>query len=101
MQKQQVYARVEGENAYHFKLHSIVSRPYVLYRKGNIDLLDQSLLAIVGPRKCSPYSVQVTRELFSQLADYALVTISGGAMGIDRLTHELSIKQSIPTIVVL
>ena len=49
----------------------------------------------------SPYGQQVVEHLFAYIPQYALVTISGGADGVDMLTHQLSMEHQIPTIVVL
>jgi predicted Rossmann fold nucleotide-binding protein DprA/Smf involved in DNA uptake len=41
------------------------------------------------------------KDLFAQLKGKDVVTISGGAEGIDELCHTLSIENEIPTICVL
>lgn len=86
---------------YHFKLSLVYSAPKQVFRYGNIELLHKQILAIVGPRQCSPYAKQVMEELFRVLPQYDLVTISGLADGVDMMAHEMSIAANIPTIAVL
>jgi predicted Rossmann fold nucleotide-binding protein DprA/Smf involved in DNA uptake len=47
------------------------------------------------------YAKDVVEHIFSFLPSYDLVTVSGGADGVDMLCHQLSLQYNIPTIVVL
>lgn len=87
--------------AFHYKLARLSNAPPVLYRKGNIALLDEPLLGVVWPRIPSSYLQKVTIDLCSRLSAYHLVTISWGAEGIDSLAHTCSLEAGTPTIVVL
>ena len=100
-QDQSVFASTADDDAYHFKFRQISSSPYVIYGKGNVELLHQNILAVVWPRNVSSYGKQVTEHLFQFVKTYNLVTISGLADGVDMLCHELSIEHTIPTIAVL
>lgn len=79
----------------------IHSTPYFLFYQGNLSLLQQPILGIVGPRNPSRYGIQVLEAFFEEAKDYALVTVSGFAKGIDQKAHQLSLQQGIPTIAVL
>lgn len=81
-------------------IENIPDKPKELFYEGNIDLLNQSHLyvCIVGPRKASPYGIQVTEYILEFLKDFNIVTVSGAAYGIDGLVHTLSIKHGIKTI---
>ncbi len=83
------------------KFASIRPAPKLLYFVGNLQILNQKIIWIVGPRKPSAEWKQIVQKLFEILKDYQLTTISGLAPGIDNLTHTLSIKYKIPTIAVL
>ena len=96
-----VFYATQEDSRYHFKLSLVTSSPYIVYRKGNIDLLHKNILTIVGPRHYSPYGEQVMESLFSVLPSYDVVTISWLAPGIDMMAHQMSIKADIPTIAVL
>ncbi len=86
---------------YHHTFHAIKPRPRVLYALGDLTLLDRKILGVVWPRQASVYAEQVMHDFFICAAQYDLVTISGGAQGIDTLCHELSLQHLLPTIVVL
>lgn len=81
-------------------IDNIPDKPKELFYEGNIDLLSQNHLyvCIVGPRKASPYGMQVTEHILEFLKDFNVVTVSGAAYGIDGLVHTLSIKHGIKTI---
>lgn len=100
-QDNNVFVYAGDDNNYHFKFPQIYSAPYVMYGKGNYDLLHKQCIAIVGPRKYSPYAHQVMESLFDKLTDYDVATISWLADGVDKMCHELSIKAGIPTIAIL
>lgn len=85
----------------HYKFSSIVSKPYVIYHQWDNLLLDRPMIAIVWPRKPSSYHTQVMQDFFTVLRWYDVVTISGWAPGIDTQCHELSLQNSIPTVMVL
>ena len=86
---------------YHYKLHSVSAKPYIIHYMWDISLLDKNILWVVWPRKPSNYSNKVLRKLFEHAKDYNLVTISGMADGVDQTCHALSVKYNIPTIAVL
>lgn len=69
------------------------------------DLLSiNTLFAIVGSRKITPYGVSVTRKLSSALSNSGFTIVSGLAYGVDKCAHEGSLDasdNSFPTISVL
>ena len=81
-------------------INNIPDKPKKLFYEGNIDLLRNKhiYVCIVGPRKASPYGIQVTEHIIEFLKNFNVVTVSGAAYGIDGLVHTLSIKNNIPTI---
>ncbi len=83
-------------------INNIPDKPSRLFYEGNIDLLKDKhiFVCIVGPRKASPYGIQVTEHIIEFLKDFNVVTVSGAAYGIDGLVHTLSIKNNIPTIAI-
>lgn len=76
-------------------------QPALLSAIGELSLLDQAAISLVGPRIPSAYGIQVMEVFFQKLKHYQLVTVSGGARGIDQLAHRLSLEHQLPTIVVL
>ena len=68
---------------------------FELFYRGDISLLDKPKIAIVGTRRPSKYSKEITAKL-SKLLSKKYVIVSGGAMGIDAIAH----KNAISTIMV-
>lgn len=64
--------------------------PMVLYYKGNLDLLNQEAIAIVGSRNPCEYALNATKALV--LANQDKVIVSGLAKGIDACAHTYASK---------
>lgn len=63
--------------------------PYCLWVKGNISNLMtvQSSCAVVGARAATSYGERISSEIGSTLGQWGIITISGGAFGIDAAAH--------------
>ena len=68
---------IQGEQDFPAKACHITASPYILYYIGNLELLQMSILGIVGPRKHSAYATQVLQKLFSSAKNHHIATISG------------------------
>ncbi|MGM9986535.1 MAG: DNA-processing protein DprA [Bacillaceae bacterium] len=83
-------------------LKEIYDPPYVLYSKGNNQLLsNDKMISMIGTRKPTPYGETLVATLINQLKDANHTIVSGLATGIDGLVHRTCIKENIPTIGVL
>jgi DNA processing protein len=60
---------------------------FSLFFKGNIELLKKEKIAIVGSRKASKYTKEITFLLAKKLSK-KYVIISGGALGVDTEAHK-------------
>ncbi len=69
-------------------LRHIYAPPQRLYVWGNIHLLQQSQLAIVGTRHPTVSGRQAAFTYAQQLTEYGLLITSGLAIGIDTLAHQ-------------
>jgi len=69
------------------ELDSMKNYPPELYYDGNLELLDRVKVSIVGSRKTSKYSREQTHKLSSKLAKAGICVVSGGAMGVDAVSH--------------
>lgn len=69
------------------QLRYIYDSPVVLFALGNIELLKQECVAIVGARECSSYGKITAKNIASQLASENVNVISGLAIGIDTFAH--------------
>lgn len=100
-EKESIKRTIEGEDDFHYKLLLIKSKPHIIYYMGNIDILNYSILWIVGPRMHSSYATEILTKLFALAPSYHFATISWLAPGVDQLCHRLSLQKGIPTIAVL
>ena len=90
------------DQAYPELLRHVGSPPIVLWVKGSVAALSKpSACALVGSREATLYGKRVVKMLVSSLVDHGIVTISGGARGIDASVHEETIKASGCTVAVM
>ena len=82
-------------------LLDIDTKPLVLYCKGNVKLLNESGIAIVGTRRITKYGTEVTTKFTTALSKAGLVIISGLSYGVDACAHETCLKAKGKTIAVL
>lgn len=75
--------------------------PLVLYVRGNIDLLKEKSISIVGTRKPTTYGRIVCEDFTKKLSEAGLVTVSGLAYGIDTIVAESTLAVGGKTIAVL
>lgn len=100
-EKHQIWCIVQWDNAYPQRLMDDSQAPFLLYYQGNLSLLEEKILGIVGPRQPSEYGIQVLELFFEKASNFQLVSLSGFAKGVDQKTHQLSLLHNIPTIAVL
>ncbi|GHA20045.1 DNA processing protein DprA [Arenicella chitinivorans] len=89
------------DERYPDNLKHIADPPLALYAKGDIDLLTQPCIAMVGSRRPTPLGQQITRRLAAELAELGLVIVSGMAYGVDGLAHESVLTTEGATVAVL
>jgi len=84
-------------------LKEIYDPPKTLYLKGNLDLLNEYIknVSIVGSRKVSEKGIRVTKEFTKYFVDNGYNIVSGLAIGIDSLTHDVAIENMGKVIAVL
>ncbi len=81
-----------ADNDYPKALLEIADPPPFLYAKGNLALLNQPSIAIVGSRSASVQG-EKNAEAFAQgLCEYGLCVVSGMALGIDGAAHRGALK---------
>jgi DNA processing protein len=87
-------------SAYPEILRQINDFPVLLYASGNLPLLQEPQVAIVGSRNCTPGGAQTAFDFASQLAAGGLVITSGMALGIDAAAHRGALQAAGKTIAV-
>ncbi len=73
---------------YPSRLRQIPQAPPVLFGLGDMHVLGQKSLAVVGSRKASSYGRRVAHELAQGLSEKGYLIVSGLAMGIDTAAHK-------------
>ncbi len=76
-------------------------RPLALWVRGDVTVLSDTGVAIVGARASSNYGEHVAGELAGSLAADGLVVVSGGAYGIDGVAHRAALRAGGKTVAVL
>ncbi|MGI9278912.1 MAG: DNA-processing protein DprA [Endozoicomonas sp.] len=69
-------------------LKELSDPPPLLYVIGNIDLLNEPQLAMVGSRRPTPQARRLAQELARDLSRKGLIITSGMALGIDAAAHQ-------------
>ncbi|MDD3593210.1 MAG: DNA-processing protein DprA [Candidatus Gastranaerophilales bacterium] len=83
-------------------LKQIYNPPATLFYKGNFPKINlEFALAAVGSRNCSFNAVESTKSIISELNGSDLTIVSGGAKGIDTVSHEAALNAGLKTIAVL
>lgn len=73
---------------YPAQLKEIHHAPPVLMAAGDIKVLKQAQIAIVGSRKASPSGLEISRHFAAELVASGFVITSGLALGIDSAAHQ-------------
>lgn len=78
------------DKEYPSKLRELQYPPWVIFYKGNLELMNKASISIVGSREVSAYGEYCTKEISKGLMqDYVLV--SGMAKGVDKIVHDCCI----------
>jgi len=83
------------------QLNELVAIPIALVVKGNIEILKERGLAIVGTRNPTPYGVRNAGDFAAGFVDREWTIVSGGAYGIDSAAHKGALIAEGSTVAVL
>jgi DNA processing protein len=89
------------DDEYPLLLGQIYSPPPVLYWYGGSFDDTKKHIAIVGSRAVNLYGERVTKTLVPDLVAADVVIVSGGALGVDALSHDATLQAGGKTIAVL
>lgn len=82
-------------------LKQINCPPFVLYYYGNLSILKNKSVGIVGMRECDEYGRHATTYFAEKLVHNDYIIISGMAKGIDSIAHLSAIENGGKTVAVL
>ncbi len=83
------------------RLKEIADPPVFLYARGDVSLLDQPSIGLVGTRKMTAYGRRVTEAFVPAFVRSGIVTVSGLAQGIDAEVARQTMEVGGKTIAVL
>ena len=83
------------------RLKQIIGPPAMLYFRGDVSLLKNYSLAVVGSRQSSRYGQEMAMNICRDISAAGLTIVSGFAYGIDRQAHLAAVDNTGGTIAVL
>lgn len=92
---------ISTESGYPKMLAEIYDPPYVLYVRGNKEILHQSSCAIVGTRRPHNSACASAYMWAMDLCKSGIVVVSGLALGVDTAAHKGAVAAQSPTVAVL
>lgn len=87
MDKNGIIQIFKGSEIYPTKLNFIQDAPTYIFAKGNLDLMYEDNVAIVGSRNSSSYGKKIAFETAKELSNLNINTVSGMANGVDSSAH--------------
>lgn len=96
-----IYEINETNKLYPKKLLKIKDRPNKIYAVGNIELLNNKSIAIVGSRLSTVYGERYAAKFAKEISKAGITIVSGLAKGIDTIAHENSKQEKGKTIAVI
>ena len=90
-----------GDRLYPDSLKVIFDPPKRLYCVGDVSLLNEVGVAIIGCRNASKYGIKIAKIFADKLSKSGVTIISGFARGIDSVSHLASYKNIGKTIAIL
>ncbi len=88
--------------SYPEQLKEIYDPPAVLYIKGRLpDFGNHLSIAVVGTRNATAYGKMTSHVIAGSLAKVGVIIVSGGALGIDSLSHTAALETGGVTVCVL
>lgn len=100
MERHDVFATTYFSSTFPHLLKEIDDPPFILFYRGNVDLLNTRCLAVVGTRKVSSYGRRIATDFTAILSDHFTI-VSGLAYGVDSVAHETTLKNNGKTIAIL
>lgn len=83
---------------YPFMLAEIYDPPFLLFVKGDCELLNSIQLAIIGTRRASGFARQTSWQFAKALSEYGFTITSGLSLGIEMASHQGALAGSGKTI---
>ena len=89
------------DNDYPSRLKNCIDSPIMLYYKGNTELNQKKIIALVGTRNATEYGKEMCHQLIFEFIDDKVLIVSGLAFGIDSCVHRTALEANLPTVGIL
>ena len=89
------------EAAYPALLRTLPDAPVLLYCLGDLSLLANPAVAVIGSRKATPRGQALAGHMAGAFASWGITVVSGMAWGIDKAAHEAALGRAGSSIAVL
>ena len=90
------------DKKYPQRLLKVKNFPTEIYALGNIELLNSEYtIGVVGSRECTEYGIRVASNFSKEFSKQGICVISGMAIGIDGISHNVALKEKGKTVAVL
>ncbi|MGF3226570.1 DNA-processing protein DprA [Facklamia sp. P12932] len=82
-----------GEKSYPYRWLQLPQPPILFFYRGDLNLLNRPLVAIVGSRKLSAYGKKSAQKISKALTKASFVIVSGLAKGADFISHKACMSE--------
>ncbi|EWH14475.1 DNA protecting protein DprA [Cellulophaga geojensis KL-A] len=87
----------KDENYPDYLKHAI-DAPFLLFKRGNINLKNRKIISVVGTRKITSYGTAFCEKFIADIAPLNPIIVSGFAYGVDICIQKEAIKHGLQTI---
>jgi len=94
LEKNNISLLTKFDSNYPKHLKQISDAPTLIYTRGDISIMNNLSVTIVGSRKFTSYGEQVTKKLVDDLVKSNVNIVSGLALGIDAISHHACLKST-------
>lgn len=101
MKRTSIHMLLETDPKFPPILQQVQPNPYVLYTRGNQEILTKPSYGIVGSRHMTAYGTRILDMLIPPLVQAQFSVISGLALGVDAYAHKKTLQEKGHTIAVL
>jgi DNA processing protein len=91
IQKSDIQIFLYSDERFPMELLTIPNTPFLIYVRGDLATTGTKI-GMVGSRDATPYGEQVVTSFVPKLVQAGISIVSGGALGIDGLAHESTLK---------
>lgn len=98
MQRQEIGILSIGDELYPPLLREIADPPVFLFYRGDLHVLHERTITVVGTRAATPQGAAAAHDLARGLSENGVVVVSGLAAGIDTAAHEGCLAGGSPTV---